>query len=89
MAFSHSLATILAQSPPLGNAICSSGSITRGSIVLVPGRKLNLLMMAITPTLASSSANLIPIHARGPWPKLWKTYLEDNTKHQNKIVLLQ
>ena len=51
---------------------------------MVPGLKLNFLMMAITPTLASSRANLIPIQARGPWPKLWKTYLQ----HQNIKVTL-
>merc|ERR1712079_154674 len=71
---SLSLASVLIQRPPLGQASWLSGSRVRGVRVLVPGLKLSLRSTLTIPTLASSSANPMPIQARGPWPNAWKAY---------------
>ena len=84
---SLSLASVLIQRPPLGQASWLSGSRVRGVRVLVPGLKLSLRSTLTIPTLASSSANLMPIQARGPWPNAWKAYLDTITSSRSWIVL--
>ena len=51
------------------------GSVSKGSLVLELGIKLNLLTMFDRANFASSKANLMPMQPLGPCPKGRNAYL--------------
>ena len=71
--------------PSFAYAMPPCGSSKGGSFVFSEGNSVNFLTKLAKANLASSKANLIPRHPRGPCPKGRKAYLKQNGNNRQKF----